>query len=64
LIDGEVIKIIELGLIKGKNSIEEWLREASKKTRIPEQEIKTRIDGYIEKYPVWDSEIGAFVFQR
>ncbi len=64
LIDTEIIKIIELGLVKGKDSVSSWLNEVSKETELKKSEIKRRIDGYIEKYPVWDTEVGAFVFQR
>ncbi|MEN8154275.1 MAG: hypothetical protein ABFR75_09660 [Acidobacteriota bacterium] len=62
--DYAIIKIIELGLKKNKSSISEWLKDVSEKTGIPANEIKQRIDGYIEKYPVWDKELGAFVFQK
>ncbi len=62
--DSIIIKIIELGLEKNKNSISEWLNDVSIKTGMSKNEIKRRIDGYIEKYPVWDNELGAFIFQR
>ncbi len=62
--DSKIIKIIELGLEKNKSSISEWLEDVSISTGISKNEIKQRIDGYIEKYPVWDSELGAFIFQR
>jgi|GEM_PF-506624 len=64
LLDAKIIKIIELGLVKGKNSMEEWLNHVAHMTDIPKNEIKLRIDGYIEKYPIWDIELGSYVFQR
>ncbi len=62
--DSKIIKIIELGLEKNKNSIEEWLTDVSIKTGFSKIEIKQRIDGLIEKYPVWDDDFGTFIFQR
>lgn len=62
--DSKIIKIIELGLEKNKKSIDEWLTDVSIKTGYSKPEIKQRIDGFIEKYPIWDNELGTFTFQR
>ncbi len=62
--DSRIIKIIELGLIKNKNSINEWLTDVSIKITCSKDEVKRRIDGLIEKYPVWDNEFGTFIFHR
>jgi len=62
--DAEIIKIIELGLVKYKNSVEEWLEEVSLSTGMTKSEIKSRINGYMDKFPVWDSEMGTFEFRR
>ncbi len=59
-----IIKIIDLGIVKNKNSVDEWLTDVYVKTGIPKREIKQRIDRLIEKYPVWDSEFGSFTFHR
>ncbi len=62
--DANIIKIIELGLERNKTSAAEWLAHTSIRINLPEQELKQRIDRYIEKYPIWDNESGSFAFLR
>lgn len=63
-IDTDIIKTIELGLVRNKDSVEQWLRHIAVRIKVAEPEIKMRIDRYIEKYPIWDSELGSFAFLR
>lgn len=63
-VDKVIIKHIELGLERGKTSSDEWLGCVSAKSGITKLEVKQRIDGYMERYPSWDSEVGSYVFGR
>lgn len=63
-IDTKLIKIIELGLERDKKTRDDWLNAVSFQVKLPETEIKKRINSYFEKYPLWDAEIGSFVFSK
>jgi hypothetical protein len=62
--DHHIIKIIELGLDRKKNSVEAWLSSVAATVGIPKNELKSRIDRFLERYPKWDAEIGSYVFSR
>ncbi|EIC22071.1 hypothetical protein [Thiorhodovibrio frisius] len=63
-VDKVIIKHIELGLVRGQSSADDWLGCVSAKSGVTKTEVKQRINQYLERYPSWDGEEGSYVFGR
>jgi hypothetical protein len=62
--DYEIIKIIELGLLPGIGNKDCWLEAAAQFLQLPINEISKRLQGYKNRSPVWQEELGSIVFLR
>ncbi|CAK8714282.1 Amidoligase enzyme [Candidatus Electrothrix laxa] len=62
--DYELIKVIELGLLTGIDTKTCWLEGAAQFLHLPVSEISERLQGYQNRSPVWQKELGSIVFLR
>jgi hypothetical protein len=62
--DYELIKIIELGLLPNIGNKNCWLEAAAQSLHLPKKEISKRLQGYKNRSPVWQEELGSIVFLR
>ncbi|MDU9049011.1 MAG: hypothetical protein Q3M30_09170 [Candidatus Electrothrix sp. Rat3] len=62
--DYELIKIIELGLLPSIGNKNCWLEAAAQFLHLPKKEISKRLQGYKNRSPVWQEELGSIVFLR
>jgi hypothetical protein len=62
--DYELIKIIELGLLRGIDNKNCWFETAAQFLHLPVNEISERLQGYQNRSPVWLEELGSIVFLR
>ncbi|MCI5226659.1 MAG: hypothetical protein D3918_08360 [Candidatus Electrothrix sp. AX2] len=62
--DYELIKIIELGLLINIDKKEAWLDAVAQFLHLPIKEIRQRLQGYKNRFPAWQNDLGSMVFLR
>lgn len=63
-IDRRLIKIIELGEIKGQSDRERWLNRAADTLWLPRSDLELRLERLQRRKPRWDEESGGYIFLR
>lgn len=63
-IDERLIKIVELGEVKGQPDAERWLNRVADTLWEPRAELELRMKRLARRKPRWDQETGSYIFLR
>jgi hypothetical protein len=63
-IDEKLVRIIELGEMKGVQDDEKWLNRVADTLWIPRADLDLRLNRLKRRKPVWDAETGSYIFLR